>query len=69
MVFGITWITLLVFLTAKEIAGIINSEYTLKVGSSLTKIIIPLLVLFILVVVLSVARILEIDFLESILYP
>jgi hypothetical protein len=69
LVFGITWITLLVFLTAKEIAGIINSEYTLKVGSSLTKIIIPLLVLFILVVVLSVARILEIDFLESILYP
>ena len=69
MIFGIIWIILLAFLATKELASIIGSEFTLRLSKFLTKPIVPLLVLFVLLVALSSAKILELDLLESILFP
>ena len=67
MIFGIIWITLLVFLATKELASIVGSEFALRLSRFLTVLIIPLLALFVLVVALSMVDILELDVLESIL--
>ena len=69
MIFGIIWITLLVLLATKELSTIIGSEFALRLSGFLTKPIMPLLVLFVLIVVLTAFKILELDLLESILFP
>lgn len=58
MILEITTITLLVFLVTKELAGVSESESAQRLASFLAVPIIPLLILFVLMIALSIAKIL-----------
>jgi len=67
LILGITWITLLVLLTTKELANIISSEFSLRLSKFLTVLIAPLLAVFALITILNAANVLGPDFLEPLL--
>ena len=69
MIFGIAVITLLILLAVKELASAIDLASSQRIASFLTLPILPLIVLFVLIVALTMAKVLELDLLKFILSP